>query len=160
MFNISFLSHLRFSKQDRPDGIEDAVCRLALRYLVLNSPRLISVGQGGDQETVVHLLQGPLTGDGVGVPPDKPPFLWLYPVDVAVTGISAELFTLPGVHLVPDLSSWDHTPPALRDRVQAGILDALLPKVISGVCVPLLHTLSTMADADAPPIFTPHEKEA
>lgn len=159
MFTISFLSHFRLTGKDRPDGTEDAVCRLALRYLLLNSPHPMSVGRGGDGETVVHLFQGPLAGGGVGNPPDKPPFLWLYPVDVSITGLGADLFKLPTDHLSPDLSAWDHTSQDQRDRVQAGIAKALLPKVIKEVCIPLLDTLSTASDTEAP-IFLPPAMEA
>lgn len=159
MFTISFLSHFRITRQDWVDGTEDATCRQALRYLLFNSLLPLSVGHGGDRDTVVHLFQGPLAGGGVGNPPDRPPFLWLYPVDVAVTGLGAGLFKLPTDHLSPDLSAWTSTSPDQRDRVQAGIAQALLPKVIKEVCIPLLDSLSTIPDPDVPNLFPP-AKEA
>ncbi|MEX3969740.1 hypothetical protein [Paraburkholderia caribensis] len=142
MFTVSFLSHDRLTRNAKPSGTEDELCRLALQYLSEKNPRLASARPGDDAGIVVHLYQGPLQGAGVGVFPNKPPFLWVYPVDVTLTGADAIRIKLATNQLVPDLSRWNTTPPDKIDDIRAGLPQVLLPEVVKVVCTPILDVFA------------------
>ncbi|MDT4834289.1 hypothetical protein FQZ97_679230 [compost metagenome] len=140
MLTISFLSHNRLTKDDSPPGEEDELCRLALRYLVLNSPELVSVGRGVAHETTIHLYLGPLQGGGLGEPPDNPPFLWVFPVEVSVSGPDSGRLQVDST-LTPNLSAWSNTPPQRAEEVSAGLTQVLLPEIIKKVCNPVIEAV-------------------